>query len=471
LKSMSERVRILIAGAGPTGLGAAWRIDQYKEQDWLLCESEENAGGLAGSITDEQGFIWDYGGHVQFSHYDYFDRVMDELLGPEGWFYHQRKSWIWTSGRFVPYPFQANLHYLPEKERDVCLAGLAARSAAQLPPRHFDEWIENSFGAGIAAAFLRPYNQKVWGYPLEQMGWRWTGERVPTIQLDRVNGRIDDVTWGPNRQFRFPRCGGTGAIWRALANQLALRHPGRIRMRRKLVHVNTARNLAYLDDGEVINYELLLSTIPLDALVRFTDLTGVFESELAELKHSSTHVIGIALHGRPTTAVDGKSWIYFPEKHYPFYRVTVFSGYSPNNVPDSRYYWSLLTEVTESPYAIIDPATVVDQTIEGLRHAGVIEHRSSVHHVWHRRLEYGYPTPSLHRDQCLARILPALESRAVYSRGRFGAWKYEVSNQDHSFAQGVEVVNRWYNGAAETTLSHPEVVNRGQTRGRKVSSN
>jgi hypothetical protein len=83
-----------------------------------------------------------------------------------------------------------------------------------------------------------------------------------------------------------------------------------------------------------------------------------------------------------------------------------------------------------------------------------------VHHVWHRRLEHGYPAPALGRDEALSQILPALEARDVYSRGRFGAWKYEVSNQDHSFAQGVELVDRWLRGTSEVTLHRPELVNR-----------
>ena len=69
---------------------------------------------------------------------------------------------------------------------------------------------------------------------------------------------------------------------------------------------------------------------------------------VAALRHSSTHVIGVGLHGRPGPHLAGKSWMYFPEDDCPFYRVTHFSHYSPNNVPDITRYWSLMAEVSES---------------------------------------------------------------------------------------------------------------------------
>ena len=81
----------------------------------------------------------------------------------------------------------------------------------------------------------------------------------------------------------------------------------------------------------------------------------------------------------------------------------------------------------------------------------------------HRREEHGYPTPFLGRDETLAAILPGLEACRVYSRGRFGAWRYEVSNQDHSCMQGVELVDRLLGAGDgdEPTLNRPDYVNGG----------
>jgi hypothetical protein len=56
------------------------------------------------------------------------------------------------------------------------------------------------------------------------------------------------------------------------------------------------------------------------------------------------------------------------------------------------------------------------------------------------------------RDGILSSVIPWLESRGVFSRGRFGMWKYEVSNTDHSLMQGVELVNRLLLGEPEKTI-------------------
>jgi len=43
-------------------------------------------------------------------------------------------------------------------------------------------------------------------------------------------------------------------------------------------------------------------------------------------------------------------------------------------------------------------------------------------------------------------------SDLVHNRGRFGAWKYETGNMDHSFMQGVEVIDRILAGKEEITI-------------------
>jgi len=57
---------------------------------------------------------------------------------------------------------------------------------------------------------------------------------------------------------------------------------------------------------------------------------------------------------------------------------------------------------------------------------------------WRRRLEHGYPTPSVGREGVLVDALPWLQQHKIWSRGRFGSYRYEVGNQDHSLMLGVE---------------------------------
>ena len=461
-----ESVETLIVGAGPTGLGCAWRLTGRGQTDWLLCEARDAAGGLAGSVLDERGFTWDLGSHIQFSHYPYFDDLMDELLGVDGWWLHERESWIWIRDRFIPYPLQMNIRHLPDDERWQCVRGLIRASRPSVdstPPPHFDAWLLRAFGDGLADVFLRPYNAKVWAHPLTDMSSGWIGDRVAVVDLRSVVETLcaghDDATWGPNRFFRYPREGGTGAIWRELAARLHAQSPGAIRLGRRLVRVETGARLAHFDTGEAVHYERLCSTVPLDALVAMSDFTDTLVDAAGRLRHSSTHVVGVGLSGQPSAALRRKLWMYFPESDCPFYRVQVSSNLAPSNVPDAATSWSLLTEVAESASKPVDARRVVESVIDGLLATKLIATPGQVTHTWARRLEYGYPTPARGRDAALEALRDPLESRGIYSRGRFGAWRYEVSNQDHSFAQGVELVDRWLDGAVEETLLHPDVVN------------
>ena len=463
-----ERTEVAIIGAGPTGLGAALRLLELGRRDFLLIDSAEEPGGLASSSVDARGFTWDCGGHVQFSHYAKFDEYMDLALPSEEWLWHERESWIWVKNRFIPYPFQNNLHRLDPEDRWHAVSGLmAARDRAAHPregasvPAHFGDWILQTFGRGIADLFLLPYNRKVWAHSLEEMDFRWVGERVAVPSMEEAVRSIclnqDQVSWGPNRRFRFPLEGGTGSIWRSLGKRIP---QSKFRLLSPVNSIDAQRRIVGLADGRKVGYETLINTAPLNWLTRVAG-----RNDLADwtdgLKSSTVHVIGIGLRGQPPDSIQKMCWMYFPDADASFYRVTVFSNYSPRNVPEPGSTWSLMAEVSETAHRPLRTGDVVSRVIEEMVAIGLIPDPSLILSRWHKVLTPGYPTPSLQRDSILDAILPALEAQRIFSRGRFGAWKYEVSNQDHSFMQGVEVADRIVHGASEPTLTSPSSVNRG----------
>jgi protoporphyrinogen oxidase len=454
--------KIVIIGAGPCGLGAAWRLNEIGMTNYKIFEKYTNAGGLSASFIDEKGFTWDIGGHVLFSHYNYFDQVMEAVISEEGWLPHERESWIWMRSRFIPYPLQYNIGRLPEKEMVECLAGLINCRNEGSQNTNFLEWVLHTFGDGIAKHFLIPYNKKVWAYPLEMLSAQWTGERVAVPDVKKVidniiNGR-DDRSWGPNNIFKFPLHGGTGAIWRSLAEKLP---GGKIHLSTELVSLDCEKRILKFKNGREETYDYLISTIPIDQLIKVT--RGISSSKEDSFVHSSSHIVGIGLKGEPPEKLRTKCWMYFPEDDNPFYRVTVFSNYSPNNVPKGEY-WSLMGEVSKSPQKPVDHDHLVNEAMQGFYNTRLIEKNTPVVSTWSYRAEYAYPTPFLRRDQLLDRYLVDLQKKNIYSRGRFGAWKYECGNQDHALMQGVEAVEHILFGTPELTLHYPAFVNTHRVR-------
>ncbi len=453
----TKRLDFLIVGAGPAGLGAAYRLHRLGSESWLVVEGQDGPGGLSRSWRDEAGFTWDLGGHIVFSKQQAFNRMLEEVL-PGGLLRHERRAYVRLGGRDVPYPLQNNLHRLPDGLREECLRGLeeaaaGAAAAGAARPADFAGWAEQSFGPGVVRHFLKPYNRKLWRCELEELSADWVGERVarpdPAKVLAEARAGRDDVGWGPNSAFLFPRAGGTGAIWSALAGSLP---SGRVRFGAAVAGIDLAGRTCRLASGEELAYENLVATLPLDELAAMTGDRGLISAASA-LRRNCVDVFGLGLAGRPPAELAGKCWMYFPEERPPYYRVTVFSHYSPANVPDPDSTWSLMAEVSSAPgRPAPEPAWLGIRVVDSLKAERLMPADARVLSQWHRRAEHAYPLPTVARNAALAAIVPPLEDRGVWPRGRFGAWRYEAGNMDHCFMQGVEVVGRICRGEPETVL-------------------
>ncbi len=121
-----------------------------------------------------------------------------------------------------------------------------------------------------------------------------------------------------------------------------------------------------------------------------------------------------------------------------------------------------MAEVSESPHKPVNEKKLVEETIAGMHATRLINRDHEVITTWSYKAPYGYPIPSVGRDDLLNTLHAGLEPERIFSRGRFGGWKYEVSNQDHSLMQGVELVDRLMLGVPEVSYWFPNTANNMQ---------
>jgi protoporphyrinogen oxidase len=291
---------------------------------------------------------------------------------------------------------------------------------------------------------MEPYNRKVWAYPLNEMSKDWIEERVSVVDIQRVLKNIifqlDDVNWGPNNKFIFPLQGGTGEIFRRFVPYIK----EHLHLNKEVLSIDLKNKNILFSDGEKELYDHLINTMPLDIFINKIDrIPESITEQTSYLKHTNGIIVGL---GFKKKIDNNRCWMYFPENHNPFYRVTNFSNYSFNNVPhgDTEQYYSLMSEVSYSDHKEVDKDNIIEETIQGLINTGMIskDDKKKIVSRYLLDAECTYPVPTLQRDKALNSIQKYLESKGVFSRGRFGGWKYEVGNMDHSTMQGVEVVDR-----------------------------
>jgi protoporphyrinogen oxidase len=433
-------VEMLILGAGPTGLGAAWRMHEIGHEDWLILEGTDRPGGMSASDQDAAGFTWDLGGHVIHSHFEYFDAV---LAGVTNWAHPRRGGWVHLGQGFVPTPIQHHLGSLPANLGPAIIAELESRPP--VPVETLEDYFVSTFGPTLTGLFFVPFNTKMWAHPPTIIDHAWTSLRSgsgaqnipgPALTLTAPD-RPDDTS-----RFPYPLY-GTGGMWAEIAAKLPV---DRQRYRTTVTSVDLDRHEVRTRDGDRFTFDHCVSSLPLGNLLNMLVGCPELKAQAPALLHSAVHAVGLGYDGDIPADLASTSWVYSPELTVPFYRSTILSNYSQALAGPER--WSVLHEVGTSSYRPVDAARVVADCQEAMRAWGVTATPVS---AWHRYLPLGYPVPFLGRDALLNPLQTALEDHGVRSRGRFGGWRYESSNQDYAFMQGVEAVDAELTGAPEGT--------------------
>ncbi len=398
-----ERTRYLIVGAGVTGLAFA---DRVRGDDYLIVEAQDEIGGYCRTV-ERDGFVWDYSGHFfHFRHPEIEKDLVDRMDGQRV-LRVERDSRIWYGDRFIDFPFQKNIHQLPEHEYAECVRDLEDRPS-EGAGGSFEAMLYARYGRGIAEKFLVPYNEKLYALKLSALDADAMGRFFPHATTEEILEGSRSRREGYNATFTYPE-GGAIQYIRALAKGV---DGARIALEERVIEIDRERRVATTTRREIA-YDALVSSAPLPTLL---NMCGV-EHDRSVFSHNQVQVFNL---GFDSKGPRGVHWIYFPQRDVVFYRV----GFYDNIFGSDRM--SLYVEVG-LPYGTeLTPderGSLKARVLADLQACDIVDHQTLVasHDVL---LDPAYVHITTQSNSEAAARRELLAAQGVHSIGRYGAWTY-----------------------------------------------
>lgn len=419
---------IVIIGAGLTGLSTAYYLEQMGFFDYQIFEKESEIGGLCRSIKQD-GFTFDYTGHLIHVSDDNFKQFLTETISFEALNMLHRKSYIFSKNCYSHYPFQTNLHGLPLPIIADCIEGFIKRKKIK-DPQTFYQWVMKHFGSGFAQHFFIPYQQKLFCYDLKKISASWTGRFVPQTSLESIiQGALHepDDHIGYNALFYYPNQGGIHQLIHALARKLK----NKIKTNYEVEKIDLEQRAVHFSHSEMVHYNKIINTMPLNMfLKKIKDKSSTnFQSQHHHLKANSVLNINIGIN-RPNLA--DYHWCYFPESHYPFYRMGFSHHFAQSMAPHNTS--ALYTEC-----AYINKKPCTNDIIKQVKKFFDLK-SSEIITVQELHIPQAYVIYNFWREKHLTSLVARLAENSIYSMGRYGSWKY--SSMQESVLDGKQIAEK-----------------------------
>ncbi len=441
VSQLAEGDRVVIIGAGPGGLTAAYLLAKQNVPVTVL-EADDVVGGISRTV-EYKGYRFDIGGHRFFTKITPVEALWHEIMGPQ-FISVPRLSRIHYNGRFFDYPLRAANALQGLGVVNACrivLSYLYAHVNPYPDEENFEQWVSNRFGRRLYEIFFRTYTEKVWGMPCTEIRSEWAAQRIQNLSLATaimnaaaLNRRSTKIKTLIDR-FQYPRL-GPGQMWEICRDRV-IEMGGEVLMRHQVEAIE-------VENGEVVALraqtplgerriagEHFISTMPVRSLIQALDPPAAEPIRAAGggLKYRDFLTVALILD---QSDLFPDNWIYIHTPGVKVGRIQNFNNWSAAMVPDPgrtclglEYFcfegdglWTSsdedLIELARrelGQLGLADPSKVVDGAVVRMPKAYPVYDSTYRQHL-DQVQEYLDPIPNLHLV------------------GRNGMHKY--NNQDHS---------------------------------------
>ena len=451
-----EASRVVIIGAGPAGLTAAWELCRRGRAPVVL-EADSIVGGISRTV-ERDGFRFDIGGHRFFTKVPRVEAFWHEILDQGQFLLRPRLSRILYRSRFFDYPLKvANaLRGLGLVESVRCVLSYAWVRIK--PPRDtssFEGWTASRFGWRLYRIFFKTYTEKVWGVPATSIRADWAAQRIKNLSLFTAvlhalkPGRRSNSVTSLIDRFQYPQL-GPGMMWEVCRDKVeaagcTVTMSSPVRTIRR-----TAGGATAVVHGDSLEEPCtaVVSSMPLSELVAAMDPPA--PAHVLDAAHALSYrdFITVALVV-PGDATFPDNWIYIHDPDVKVGRVQNFASWSPHLVRDGKgclgleYFVFEGDEMWESADEHLVALGIAEVEKLGLVSPGSVERGFVV------RMKKAYPMYDADYSDNVETIRRWLESEVpnVHPVGRNGMHRY--NNQDHSMYTAMLTVDNMFGASTD----------------------
>jgi len=446
-----KKTRFLIIGAGVSGLTTALALSHKFPGEVLVLEKEQTVGGLLRTLTRNSA-RYDLGSHrIHQSPSQRAFRLIQEVCGEE-LLKKERGGKLRLKKSYVNYPITSFQMFRGIGLLESALCGLSLvryrlgsslRGEGRIRENdNYESYLVRRAGKRAYQLFYEPYARKVWGGEPSLISTTAVKKRIsmlsPTLFLKDMIAHYAGRS--PSQYYYYLR-GGISRLPESLARQVN-ESGGEVVVGVKdfWLDLHQGRRICRLksDSATEVEFETLITTIPLDEFLLKIDLPEGVRRRVESVRWRGLRLVFLHVEGEPR--LDGESF-YFPELSYVFGRVSVPKRFDPSMQPDSgetAFTCEIPCSEDDGLWAAPD-GPVFEMCWESLRQAELIgqNQKALVAKSFSLRLPKIYPVYQIGWDGLIKDLLffAAQKFPFIYSSGKPGLFLH--NNIDHSIEIGL----------------------------------
>jgi protoporphyrinogen oxidase len=442
--SAHPKPNVVIIGAGPAGLTAAYELVTRYGITSTVLEADSVVGGISRTV-ERDGWRFDIGGHRFFTKVKEVEAFWHEILDDEDFMLRPRMSRIYYEGKYYDYPLKASnaLKNLGIWEALLCV--LSYVWARVRPPKDqstLEGWIVARFGWRLYKHFFKTYNEKLWGVPVNKLPADFAAQRIKNLSLWSavVNALLPkrnqkEIT-SLIEEFQYPKY-GPGMMWERCTEKVEAKGCT-VLMETRVVAIRhqdgrAVAVVAETRDGTRTEYpcDHVISSMPISQLLKAIDppAAAVALKAADDLRYRDFITVALVV---PEKYSFPDNWIYVHAQAVQVGRIQNFGSWSPYLIKEGRTCLGLEFFVFEGDETWNKPD---EELIEqGKGELGILNlvDPTKVEAGYVVRMPKAYPFYDENYKANVAKIVAWLDECApnVHPVGRNGMHRY--NNQDHS---------------------------------------